>query len=302
MFNNGKQEQGSPEDLIVTPETVTTAGAITYWRLSGAITLDALAAAWKVEGLDEKLLPGAPSDEVAFRRAVKALEEKRVLIRPLARRGKWAVVRETVREGQSAPDYSTRIAISFEKEAMRVDAVDAGAYEAEELRAKVREAFDTQRGLLHQIDIASWLVKLAEKQNAVSLRDSGGVYFVPRPAMDFWRKATHAIEFATGGKVFIIPAMKNSEAIDAITDALTIEGDKFAEAVMSELTETDADAKLGDRALASRADACRSLLKKVESYEGFLGIKLDLVRDRVNKLNASIAAAALLVGQEDEAN
>ena len=97
------------EQLVIV-NTVETAGAVSYWRVASTTDLTALAAAWKKHGLAEDQLPTPPKDEVALGRAVNSLTEKRRLVRPLARRGAWAIVDETVVEGQ-APTYSTRVTV-----------------------------------------------------------------------------------------------------------------------------------------------------------------------------------------------
>ena len=74
---------------------VSTAGGIIWWRLSGDTDLAALKESWLAAGLDEGLLPEAPTPTSAMARAVGELGTKRRLIRSLGVGQGWAVVDET---------------------------------------------------------------------------------------------------------------------------------------------------------------------------------------------------------------
>lgn len=284
------------DGFIVAPEAAETAGCISYWRLSGAVDLDRLRNAWVDQGLDTALLPAPPAPETALRRAVQAQQHLRQLVRPIAKRGAWVIKEEIVVEsvnGRKDTEYTTIARVWWEN-GIRIEPVDAsGAYDA--LERNIRNEYRAQQGQIDPADVSGWLVSLAEQNNAASLRDTGGVYFVPRPAVNFWQKAVAALKFATNNdhKVFQIPALRNSEAIDAIVDAITLEAGRAASAIEADLL-LEGDAALGKRALSTRTQTCADVLDKVASYEKLLGIRLDDVRDRVERLRANIATVALL--------
>jgi hypothetical protein len=295
----------APEtELVVTPETVVTAGLISYWRLKDTIKLDALTAAWTARGLDPALLPKSVTDEVAFGRAVREQAAKRRLVRPLKRRGAWAVVDERIVDER--PVYLTVLTARFDS----ATDDDAGGprFHQEEghtsayigLRDAIVTAYVRNQGELDSTDISAWLVTLAAKQSAVSLRETGGIYFVPRPHVDFWRRAASAIESVSGHRIFKIPAMRNNEAIDAITEAMTAEAERAANEIAEELSRTG-DEALGNRALKTRAETCAALQSKVAAYEGFLGVQMTRVQERLSLLSANIATAVLLETPEEGA-
>jgi hypothetical protein len=283
--------------MIVTPEALGSAGAVSYWRLSGPMTLDALRKEWVAEGLDPELLPKAPSQETALGRAVRELQHKRRLVRPLARRGAWAVVEERVRE--ETLGYRTLVSVKFAA-GPQVTQEDASFPEFSELHDAIHANYRRHQGELSGEDISAWLVGLADRNNAVGLRDTGGIYFVPRPAVDFWRRVTRVVHKLSAHKVFNIPAMKNDEAVAAISDAVAQEAERLAHVLESDLAATGDDA-LGERALRSRAAQCAVTLEKVAAYEALLGVSLDTVRARVEGLKSNVAAAILIAGSEGEA-
>lgn len=291
-------------EYMIPQEAVETAGCVTYWRVSGDVNIAAFTEAWTEAGLDEKLLRKAPGPETALRRAVLdqasrgALNETaeiRTLIRPCQEAHTWAVVQEIAAK-DLPPVYSTIAIVWFENDQPNVRAIDGNGAEVAALHAEITDAYRKQQGVYATEDITGWLVDLARKNGSVTLRDSGGVYFIPRTVMDFWNKAANVLEAVTNKAhtVFRIPAMKNSEAVEAITAAVTAEALKVAEDMEAELL-AEGDDKLGTRAVKSRQKDIEALIGKLSDYEKLLGLQLD-VRDRVEKLQANLATAAMTEG------
>ena len=275
------------EQLIIT-NTVEVSGAVSYWRVASDTNLTTLAAAWEKYGLDAATLPKPPKDEVALGRAVNSMAEKHLLVRPLARRGAWALVRETVVEGQ-APIYSTRVTVGVgEPHIAKVDATDS---EHNMFIKNIDDAFQRARDTLAHHDISSWLLDIAYgKLGAISLRDSGGIYFIPRTNVAIWDKIAGALEEA-GSMIFRIPAMRTAEAVAAITDAITAEAAAMAQKIEDELLATG-DAALGKRALRTRVEESMRLLDKLSTYEELIGKQLE-IRSRVELLSANVTSLAL---------
>ncbi len=285
-------------------ENIPTAGACTYWKLGSPIKLADLHDAWARQGLLPGDLPKPVGDQVAFGRAVaeqqtsRAKGGRRRSVTTLGR-GAWAVVEETLtpqsadeKTGSGALSYRTLVHATTQK----IERVEATAQESDGLLLSIHAAYDRQQGQLDANDVSGWLIKLANKLDAVSLRDSGGIYFIPRKNVDVWNKIALAVQAASTYKVFRLPAMKNEEAVEAILDAITVEAEAAARAMEDELTKTG-DEALGGRALKSRADSCSALLTKVAGYEELLGVKLQAISERVMSLKANIVAASL-AGEE----
>jgi hypothetical protein len=284
------------EQLVIT-STIETAGCVTYSRCASETDLVKLTAAWEAQGLDVKALPSPPKDEVALGRAVNAQAEKRKLVRPLARRGAWAIVQETVVEGQP-PTYSTRMTVRSENGIPISAAVDASGDEYITMRAAISAAFESYRLMLAHSDVSAWLIDMAYKLGAVSLRESGGVYFIPRTNTSIWMKVAAALD-AVGSSVFTIPAMKTAEAVAAITDAITAEAAALSKSIEDEMEKTGEDA-LGSRALKTRVNTLEEMIAKVSTYEELIGRQLE-IRERVQRLSANVSAAALTAMNESEA-
>ena len=287
------------KDLMVTPEALGVCGSVSYWRASGTVSIAAMAKAWDAAGLDVALFRKAPEPETALRRAVLDLAkretindktERRVLVRPQKEASTWAVVEEIVQEGAGAElhDARDRELPQGLRSALRPESSGTSAQTQQIATARQGTRYSAQQGLFAPEDITGWLVKLAYANGAVTLRDSGGVYFIPRPAMEFWNKAADAIQSASAHKVFRIPAMRNDEAVAAIIDAVTQEAEQEAQKINDEIM-----AGLGDRAIETRKDRIAALLTKVGSYEELVGQKMK-ISERLESLQASVATAKLI--------
>lgn len=273
-------------DLVVTTE-LATCGTISYWRCAEGVDLGALTDRWAALNLDPKLLPKAPEPETALRRAVMEQQDRHRLVRAVSKAHEWAIVDETVEEGK-APVYRTLTIVRYENGRAAFTVIDSDwNTEQQPIENAVRSAFTRQSGLLASTDITTWLVRLAYKHGAVTLRDTGGVYFVPRQHVDFWRKVATAVEGTAGYKVFRIPAMRNSEAVAAIVDAITQEAEQLVAKMEEEMI-----AGLGARAMKTRQAEAEALLAKVGDYEKLLGMEIE-ARTRVEALQATIVAAAM---------
>jgi len=274
---------------LIVADTAETGGTISYWRIASDTSLATLTAAWQRHGLDVAALPTPVKDEVALGRAVADQAGKRRLVRPLARRGAWAIVDETAVEGQP-PTYSTRVMVRFEQGRPVTTAVDANGAEYEKMRTELLVAFGSHQARLAHSDISSWLLDIGAKLGSVSLRDSGGVYFIPRKNVELWNKVASALEEA-GSVIFRIPAMRTEEAVAAITDAISAEAVALTEKMEAELL-AEGDDVLGKRALKTRMESATALLDKLSTYEELIGKQLD-IRKRVELLSANVTALAL---------
>jgi hypothetical protein len=310
-------QQQSPnhrhQNLVVTKEAEGVAGAVSYWRLSGTISLVKLAEKWTEQGLAVDQLPTPTSEIVACGRAVadqqthRNAQGKRRFVTTLARQGAWAIVEETVipaprdKDGKvigedSPPTYRRLVQVAFrENKIPAVTAVEATDSEHGLIERTLETSVQHHLGAIDSNDISSWLVRHARKLGAVALRDSGGIYFVPRTNVEIWRKIATAVEAASSHLVFRIPAMRNDEAVAAILDAVITEARDAAQGIEAELQ----GGNLGKRALATRTATCEAVLAKVAAYEELLGVSMDTIKTRVEVLRSDITAAALVTSDEE---
>lgn len=263
-------------------------GLVVLWRLSGEVDLEKLAAAWLAAGLDEKLLPKPASPVVALHRAVVELQTRHQLVRKIeGERAGWAVVEERQdgngMEAQLNYNVTTRVRLVGDEDAEQLEFLPPDG----PLVGEVRTEYERARRQLSQQDVSVWLVRRVEELRAVALRDTGGIYFVPRDAVDRWRAMCGALARASQNRVLDLPALRDDEAVAFVLDALARESERAATEMEKELETGD----LGERALRTRTARCGQMEQKLRQYEDLLGVQLDGMRSRIEQLQARMTAA-----------
>jgi len=180
-------------------------------------------------------------------------------------------------DGSKSEEYDVQAARGVE----RTEAVD-------QLVDQIVSEANRQRGILTAVDVSWWLVYVSKQLHAVSLRDRGGVYFVPRDVLPTWRQIARVLAEETGHKVFEIPAVKTDEAVEAILTAVrqTISA-RFAEA------EEYLTGKLSNKGLNSLERQLDETRDYVEHYVGLLGKALPDLTDKLESIKGAIVAARL---------
>jgi hypothetical protein len=282
--------------IVAVTEQMEEAGAIVLWHLRGDINLTDLSIAWSTQNLDEKLLPNPTSNRVALNRTAMSYKDIRRLVRQLPNRGGWAIVDEIGTAGKlnyaQVCNLKLDAADELVVEAPGDDLLsDAGTFI--QINAQVR--FEREKASLNHNDVSYWLTKLIQRLDSLSLREGGGVYFIPRHRLNEWRTYVAAIRTASEHVMYEVPAMHSEETVAAIVNAITREAEEEAKGIEAELD------KLSGRAIKTRAERCSKMSKKVASYEALLGQGLDALQERLQRLQADIAAAALITTGNEEA-
>jgi len=175
------------------------------------------------------------------------------------------------------------------------DGHDAGNLVLAAKQEEIRASYTKHVSALSAGDISSWLVDLAYRVKAVSLRDTGGIYFVPSPALVQWHTIMGVIRAVSGHQMFEVPALKSDEAVDAILDAVTTE----AKEEIAKLEAALASDTMGARGLSNRSDRAKTMLDKLKSYEALLGKGAANINERLEELQVELATAALAAGDKE---
>lgn len=277
------------------------AGAIVYWRLSGDVNGDDLNNALKAAGLSDHVLP-LPTPRRALRRTMQEAAYGGLFMRA-GREGDGGLYLVKQRNGDDGPEFVVQLEA-------RLSTVGVPSFETRNYEDgnTFPEADETAREMTNRFwhhvfhvsasDISSWLIKQAAECDALSLRDSGGVYFVPRHSLDAWKQRAEALHEQTACKVYMIPSLHSDDAVDAVLQSLIDECTSFTKSLQAELE--DENNELGQRALEGRADKAKALLDKLGRYEGLLGKSLDGIREQIVEQQTNAIQAALVAGGDDQ--
>jgi hypothetical protein len=275
-------------NLVAIDSNLSTAGGLVYWQLHGGVLHASLCAAWREAGLEDAWLPAPVTAETALRRALDELADRRTLVRPLEGRGSWAVVQEHVVDGELAHGTVLRAKLA-------VGGLDLRG--ADELAERVRVAYAAHRAELSAADISLWLTRVMARLDAVTLRDRGGVYFVPADRVEVLRRVVGALREVSESVVYQIPAVRCDQAADAVLAA--VEGEARAEiaSIESYLAE---DTEHGQRALKTRVETIGQVREKVARYEELFDRRLDSVRAGLAELRLRVAGLLVTAGAAAE--
>lgn len=298
--------QNSAPVVALTTNIEGAAGVITFLRRNGDTNYERLYAAWEAEGLDVDLLPELPSDTVACRLAVYAQRSKgdgtAVLARPLKRTDNpdgWALVRETT--GQTLqhavimhvlPNAIGRL--TFETANGTKVLPDEHGNPVERRAWEIVESYNWHVDHLTSQSMSGFFVRLCAWLNALTLRDTGGVYFIGAQHVPTWDRMVSAIRAATAHTVGYIQAMRTDEAVATILDSLSAEANSAAAALFDEI----AGGELGAKALETRGNQVDALRRKVAEYEQLLGVKAEALHARLTELDGTLAAATMVAAPD----
>ncbi|OHD23822.1 MAG: hypothetical protein A2Y38_17180 [Spirochaetes bacterium GWB1_59_5] len=282
-------------DLVALAEATRSSGRIVFWYRNGNIPFKDLRIAWKAAGLPDSLLPALPAPETALRRALKALQEKRRLVRPLKKRGEWAVVEERTNTESDDLAYEVECQVKLNV----ISEVVVTPKDADKsLRKEIETTYAEHLSQLSPEDASSWLVNLAVVAGGVCLRpEGGGVYFNPQWGLAQWDRFVDVIRNVSTYKVYQIPAVKgDAEAMAAIIDSVVREAQAEVAKIAKELEEGD----LKGKALQARRDTGKQVAAKIAQYEKLFGTKLPDLHASFDDLEVKITTAELALTTEDD--
>lgn len=278
------------------------AGAIVYWRLTGDIDASELNNSLEIHGLEEETIP-LPTPRSALRRTLKELcGPDRFLRAGRDGTGNLYLVRQVNTPG--GPEFIPLLTANLNGVGQPVfiasydDAEGVGPFVEDD---GPQNCVELEARFWHHVfhveatDVSSWLIEQARKCDAVPMRQTGGIYFVPRHQIDAWRKRSDALNNATACSVRLVPAVHSDDAVDAVLESLIAECTSFTDALDQDISAGN----LGHRALEGRGAKAGDLLKKLGRYEKLLGVTLDEIREQIEEQQANAVQAALAAMEDD---
>lgn len=264
-------------------------GDLIWWALADArVNRATLEGVWAGAGLDLGALPEPPSAEKALKTAVREAQvgEASRLIR-LGKEDEaeliYAVNREDRHEdGSITYVQETRIVFDRNTEAIGADA------SGHDLVAAVRTRFGELRSTHSSDDIRRAMMNVLNACAAVTLREHGGVYWIPAPHAATLRKLQAAVEKIGSSRVYLLP-------VHASADANKTLGEAAVAALTDELTALKAEVEAFQNSpperqstLVRRLDAFEELRGKAELYRSVLSVTVADLDQTLTVLTASV--------------
>ncbi len=244
-------------------------GDIVYWTLAEArIDRFTLEKIWAGAQLAPEHLPEPPTAEKALKSAVReaAVGQPDRLIR-LGKEDEaeivFAVVRETKHaDGSVTYQQETRIVLDRKVESV---SSDVGGHD---LAGVIATRFSELRATHTPDDVRRAMMKTLDACAAVTLRDHGGVYWVPAPYAELVRRLQSAIEKIGSSRVYLLPVHSSPDANRTLGEAAKI-------AIEDELAQLKAEV---EGFIAAPPDRPSTLVRRLDAFEA-LKMRAALYRD-----------------------
>jgi hypothetical protein len=244
-------------------------GDIVYWTLAEArIDRSTLESIWTGAQLAPEFLPDPPTAEKALKAAVReaAVGQPDRLIR-LGKEDEaeivFAVVRET-KHGDGSVTYQQETRVILDRRAETVSSDIAG----HDLAAVINTRFGDLRSTHTPDDIRRAMMKVLDSCAAVTLRDHGGVYWIPAPYAETVRRLQGAIEKIGSSRVYLLPVHASADASRTLGEAAKL-------AIEDELAALKTEV---EGFVASPPDRPTTLVRRLDAFEG-LQARANLYRD-----------------------
>lgn len=258
-------------------------GHLLWWSLSNnRISHDALVALASAHGLPAEHLPKPVKPAGAFRRAIRHAGSglaPGLLLRRIAESSDELVV-GLVREEPDAAhrdlEYEVLARISFDKVEARIQA-DA----EHSVVGEVQRLY--QRHLDHSTEDIRGVLTSFLSEAGISLRESGGVYFLPERYAATLDALCAVVEEAGGNKTFRLPVLDTPAGRETLQDVANRTLDEEIQALEDELARFDADS-VRDSTLERRVEAFDALRSRVRLFSGVLQFKAGNMLDRITRL------------------
>lgn len=256
---------------------ISISGSITYWSVSSSTSREALEAGLSAAGLD-RWIPSRLSVQNAVKAALTDLyAQPKTLIRP--DRGGFSVVDET--QGLFGLDHATRIWVAIQNNKPVIAPADHPDAD------RILSAIAAQQDLVPVAQLTAMLTGIVKSLGGLSLRESGGLYWLPSPSLSKWGEVQKIMRAAGPNRVAMIQTMVDEESVAAVVDAITAEIESECAQMQAELASG-----LSERAAKHRAAHLSGLVDRLRTYEASLGVTLDKLREGLVILDGGLIAAA----------
>ncbi len=264
-------------------------GDLIWWTLAEArIDRSTLENLWAAAQLAMDHLPEPPTAEKALKAAVReaAVGQSDRLIR-LGKEDEaeivFAVVRETKHaDGSITYQQETRVILDRRVESVSSDIA------GHDLAGVIATRFGELRSTHTADDVRRAMMKVLDSCAAVTLRDHGGVYWVPAPYAETIRRLQGAIEKVGSSRVYLLPVHSSADANRTLGDAAKLAIEDELAALKAEVEGFVASPPDRPSTLVRRLDAFEELQARANLYREVLQVHVADLEATLSGLTSSV--------------
>jgi hypothetical protein len=264
-------------------------GLVVFWTLAEFTDRNRLMAGWTRAGFNHAVPEQRANVSVLKDALNETFAGSRFLVRPLATRNGFAVVRED--RGEESNNYAPVLTAKVFGGESPIYAGDIG--KADEVNA----AYHRHLGRVASHQMSAALVKVLYELGGTRLRPSGSVYWLPGDRADSWDRVVAGFEEAADGGRSVGYTLRHdldADAVVAVRDAICHEVKTEAARLSQDILSGD----LGEKAIETRKKEAGQLRRKVAEYEHLLGVGLDHLKKTLDAVEQADATATLLLAAD----
>ncbi|MBI5543807.1 MAG: hypothetical protein HY901_07975 [Deltaproteobacteria bacterium] len=264
-------------------------GDITYWTLSDArISRPTLETVWASAGLDPAHLPEPPTAERAIKLAARMAGTGQAdrLVR-LGLESESQVIFTVIREqrlGDGSLTYAQEARVVLDRNTELASTDSPGHDLAEGILARFAELKDTHPS----DDVRRAVMNVLGSCASITLRDHGGVYWIPAPHAATLRKLQAAIEKIGTSRVYLLPVHASADATKTLGEAAVAALTEELNALKTEVEGFVAAPPERQSTLVRRLDQYDELRGRAELYRSVLSVTVADLESTLTSLTASV--------------
>lgn len=270
------------------------AGAIAYWSLSEGTDLEKLRTGFTEAGLAE-CVPDRLEDKPALRRALQhTFPSRSHRIHPLEGRKGFAVGRlvEQTDSNELVWEQELLVRLVYPESAGGAARL-AIRSDNDVLKTSIRRDFASEKERVPASRLGQMLVRAVESLKGISLRPSGGFYWLAEEDQERWQTIAATVEQVNhGNSMYLLKTTTDPDTLEAICDAVIHQVESKLDTLVADLGQIDeGDKPLGKRALETRRQTAEELHEFAERYEDLFDFNLQRLRDKADEVAATALVA-----------
>ena len=309
------QAPGDSEPDLAVPADI--AGAMVSWTLNpGGVSFDDLTVDLAEADFDESFTPDEPSPSAALLNMLNRMfKGANTLIRstknPKGVEGQVRATYAVVPEASEDDEDKVVFREAFKVASVLVLRGEPGSTYIEpelwfapsvtqEERDRMTDEYPLYLRTLYSLEQSQWLTRLAKHAlKGIVMEGGSGHYFIEPAMVPTWRKLTHTLR-KMGIFLHEIPAMKSQQAVEAVLSSLRVMLAKSMEDLETDLQKYaqkrgDPNArKVQKRVLEERQARMDKDLNLTERYENLFSVRLQDMRDQLEKMQMGYAELATI--------
>lgn len=271
---------------------VSASGTIAFWSCSGDTDFNSLLAKLQAAGLGPmapkrrsqfSALSAAAHDYADWLEATgRSVSDTEIKIVNLKQPHKNGLELRRVEKGNTKNEYEHVCSLNVVGGVVAV--TEGTAYLNE-----VQMMFDKRNNSVTSEAVGASLRAIVSHLNGISLRDTGGVYWIPEDAMATWESVCGIYE-EYGHRIYGVGTLMDDGTMRVVRDFIVKEITTAASQLITEANSGE----LREEALENRKREAMAMRDKVLRYEGYLGEALDGLKAVTQTAETAVVTAAMM--------